>query len=61
VCWINTWQTLTWSIGWSSNKSFNICKVHCKWNYNSVQHHPRNCLDIVMRIGVVMLKIGGPP
>ncbi len=29
--------------------------------YNSVQHHLRKCLDIVMRIGVVILKIGGPP
>ncbi len=22
--------TLTWSIGWPSNESFDICKVHCK-------------------------------
>jgi hypothetical protein len=30
-------------------------------NYNLVQHHPRKFLDIAMQIGVVILKIGGPP
>jgi hypothetical protein len=27
---VDTWRTLTWSIGWPSNESFDICKVHCK-------------------------------
>jgi hypothetical protein len=44
-----------------SKESFDICKVHCKWNYNLVQHHPRKFLDIAMRIRVVILKIEGPP
>ncbi len=26
-----------------------------------VEHHPTKCLDIVMQIGVAILKIGGPP